>query len=118
MFQPVFVYDSERPASHPKIRELAREKGFRMVDIREVGSTVHGGNPPVIIYDGSGFLLDRVNAGDARFAPPRHVGLMYMISHTKGHVHSLPNPVEFVEWFFGTKVKSWSSFSSNFHLEA
>ncbi|MFZ1626586.1 MAG: hypothetical protein WAT81_02160 [Candidatus Moraniibacteriota bacterium] len=105
------MFDSRRPEINPEIVAIARAKGFRMVDIREVGSTVHGGNPPVVVLNEHGFILDRVPDGDARFGRPKHTGSMVMLSPKKGCVRGLPNPIEFVEWFFDKKVV-WSRWSS------
>ncbi len=116
MFQPVFVFDSHRPEINPHIVAIAREKGFRMVDIREVGSTVHGGNPPVVVYNEDGFMTGRVPEGEKRFDPPKKTGIMCMFSSNKGHIHGLPNRLEFLEWFFGTKMKHWSVFTGNFRI--
>jgi hypothetical protein len=118
MFQPVFVFDSDTPSSCIS-EDYAMRMGFRLVDIRAVGSTVHGGNPPVIVYDGNGFMTDRVPNGQSRFAPPKCTGVMVMYSPNKGHVHGLADPKGFVEWFFGRSWNNWSHWNSltgNFRL--
>ncbi len=120
MFQPVFVYDSYFTDSFIT-RELALSRGFRLVDIREVGSTVHGGNPPVIVYDGNGFMTDRVPKGQSRFDPPKHTGVMVMYAPNKGHVHGLADPRAFVRRFFGeasTEILYWNCMTQNFRIRS
>lgn len=111
MFQPVFVFDSHRPEVNSHIVAIARAKGFRMVDIREIGSTVHGGNPAVVVYNENGFMMDRVPEGEKRFGRPKCTGIMVMLNPKKGTVHGLPNPKEFVEWFFDRQV-AWAFWSN------
>ena len=115
MFQPVFVYDSHYN-TQCVLPEYAERKGFRLVDIRDVGNSVHGGNPPVVVYDGDGFMTSRVPEGERRFDPPKKTGIMVMFSSNKGHVHGLPNPREFVEWFFDKKVAYWNGLTGNFRV--
>jgi hypothetical protein len=111
MFQPVFVFDSRYPEVNPEIVARARELGFRMVDIRETGSSVHGGNPAVVVYNENGSMCDRVPDGARRFDQPKNTGWMVMMSATKGAVYALPNKLEFVEWFFGKQAR-WSRWST------
>ncbi len=115
MFQPVFVYDSKRIT--PTI-ELAKSKGFRMVDVRCVGTSAHGSNPAVIVYDQDVQLaIDEVN-GQGRFLPPKNTGVMVIfgIEKGKGHIRALPNRVEFVEWFWDAKVKWFNGLTGNFRV--
>jgi len=104
MFEPVFVFDSAVPAPSPHV-EVARQKGFRMVDIRESAS-VHGGNPAVIIYDSSAHreVLEKMEGGK-RFFPLKNTGVVYIGKNKSGCVFALPDPVEFLEWFFGKEVQ-------------
>ena len=115
MFQPVFVYDSQRIT--PTV-ELARSKKFRMVDVREAGTSAHGGNPAVVVYDQNVQLaIDDVN-GAGRFLPPKNTGVMVLfdIKKGKGHVRALPDRVEFVEWFWEAKVEWFNPLTGNFRV--
>lgn len=116
MFQPVFVFDSRYPGVNPEIVARARELGFRMVDIREVGSSVHGGNPPVVVYNENGFMSDRVTRGEDRFSLPKRTGIMVMFGPGKGQVRNLASRDEFVEWFFGRKPKYWNNWTGSFRI--
>lgn len=118
MFQPVFVFDSFNPSVYV---EHARGKGFRMVDIREVGASVHGGNPAVVVYDISADAHTLHSLSEpGRFLPPKNTGVMILSGNgTKGHVRGLPDRTALIGWWYGPdniKVKHFNWITGNFRI--
>lgn len=116
-FSPVFVYDSTRPLS-PFIKR-AQDLGCRMLDIRQPGTSVFGGNPRAIIYDDSANPMDLcvVPGGRDRFFPLKNTGVMIIYGDNKGHVRALPDKRAFVEWFIGRRVDRLNPLTGNYRLE-
>ncbi len=89
-----------------------------MVDVRETGTSAHGGNPAVVVYDQNVQLaIDDVN-GQGRFLSPKNTGVMVLfdIKKGKGHVRALPDRTEFVEWFWDAKVQYFNGLTGNFRV--
>ena len=114
MFQPVFCYDSSRSTSRVA---RAEELGCRLVDASKVGTSVHGGNPAIVIYDDFRVGTDRVTLDhQEQYNPPKKTAVMIFAGEKKGHVRGVPNPLEVIEWFTGKKPAHYNSFTGNFRI--
>ncbi len=102
-FQPIFVHDSQSLVN-PDTVARARELSFLVLDIRENGTTIHGRNPAVVLYNEGRKMLDRIPHGDTRFLEERHTGYGVMMKSNRMYVGRLPEPRVFAEWFFGKVV--------------
>lgn len=122
MFEPVFVFDSHNPSI---FKLTAERRGFRMVDIREVGASVHGGNPAVVVYDTSAdaHTLDTMSE-PKRFLPPKSTGIMILFGNgMRGHVRGLPDRTDFILWWYeseeakdGVTIRYFNPLTGNFRI--
>jgi len=119
-FAPVFLFDSTLPET--PFRGIARERGCRLVDMSQPGATVHGGNPRAVIWDSNIPSVDRYYKGRSRFYSGKHIGVMVISSkdEKKGNIGGLPDPVDFLKWFFGdgSDVAYFNGITGNYRMQA
>ena|SRR6185369_11199901 len=114
MFQPVFCFDSSRSSARVA---RAQELGCRLVDTNQVGTSVHGGNPSIVMYDNFAAGIDPVSLNHRpEFFPPEKTGVLIFRGEKKGYIRGLPNPLEAIEWFTGQKPVYFNRFTGNFRL--
>jgi hypothetical protein len=88
-----------------------------MVDTSQVGTSVHGGNPAIVIYDDFRAGTDRVTLDHQdQFMPPKKTAVMIFYGEKKGHIRGVPNPLEAIEWFTGKQPAYYNSFTGNFRI--
>jgi hypothetical protein len=115
MFEPLFLYRGWHPSV---IDDYLSRKGFTMLDVEDPKSSIPHNNPAVIIYDEGLSILDHAPNRN-QLTPPKGVGIVYLTGVLyrgcqRGHVHGLPHPVEFLEWFLEEKLSFWDPVKGNF----
>lgn len=114
MFEPLFLH---RESSGAPLLDWAEGKGFKALDVEDVKSFIPCNNPAVIVYNGGLSILDDV-PNRTQLIPPKGVGVVHLTGRwsrgQRGHVHGLPHPVEFLEWFLEEKLSFWDPVKGNF----
>lgn len=114
MFEPLFLH---RESSTSALVDWAEGKGLKQIDVLDSASVIPRNNPAVIVYDGDLSILDKA-PNRKLLMPPKGVGVVYLTGSwsrgQRGHVHGLPHPVEFLEWFLEEKLSFWDPAKGNF----
>lgn len=112
MFEPLYVMSQ---SGNYLLEDYVLRKGFKVLVVDDSKSFIPRQNPAIVVYDGGLSMLEFA-ANREQLMPPKGTGVMYLTGIWKGHVHGLPHPEEFLEWFFERKISYWDPEKGNFRI--